>query len=76
MHGHAPVASQDGRLLGVERVGDGRFVVAVGQEDEDLLLGGRDQECLEPHRDRVTDVRAIVPGRADRTAAIVSSRKR
>ena len=64
-----------GRLLGVERVRDGRLVVAVGQEHEDLFLGGRDQECLEPHGDRVADVGAVVPGRADRTAAIVSSRK-
>ncbi len=50
-----------GGFLGVKRVRNAGFVVAVGQEDEDLLLGRRDQQCLEPQRNRVTDVRAIVP---------------
>ena len=68
VQGHAQVAGQDGRLLGVERLGDGRLVVAVGQEHEHLLLGRRDQECIESHRDRIADVRAVVarPRRAHR----------
>ena len=71
VHGHPQVACQNRGLLGIERVGAGRLVVAVGQEDENLLLRGGDQKCIEPPRNRVADVRAVVarprrPHRADR----------
>ena len=62
---HPEVAGQLGGAHGVERVGHGRLVVAVGQEDQDLLRGSRPPERVERPGERVADVGAVVarPGR-------------
>ena len=76
VHRHAQISRQVGGLLGVKRLWDGRFVVAIGQEDEDFSFGGAARRASRPHAIASPMLVPSSPVRADRTASIVSCRNR
>ncbi len=60
MHGHTKIASDDRGFLGVKRIGNSGFVVAVGEQDKDLLLGSGISQGIEPQGNGIADIGTVL----------------